>query len=201
MPTKTGFKKHTAEEIYTLDGIFANDVIEIAELKGFQTPLSEEQRSQVKEFVKKAKEHNLTINQAIQLASKAQQAPPPVQQADPVNTVTDEFSAKSTQQQVNLMQEAINGAKQKIVINKVAENLAIAQLEATGWDLSDRPDLQAMLAQSTAIRQQVEAVNPVLLPFGQMVTIALGDIPTFAGKLPALPTTATRMLSAQDVNP
>lgn len=111
-----------------------------------------------------------------------------------VETVGDEFSAISVQRRNALMSQMVDDAKQRAVLGKVAEDLAIAQLTATDWDLRDHPDLEAMLAQSTAIRQRVEAVNPVTLPFSQMMAIAFEGVPILEGKLPALPGMATLTL-------
>jgi hypothetical protein len=188
--TKTGFAVYSPEKIYELDN----------KLKGFQTPLSESDRTSVKEFVRKAKEKGLTINQAVQLASKAtastQEFQPETPQPDPIGTVTNEFSASAQQNQRATMQAKIDAAVEDWALGEAAKNLAIAQLVASGGNLSKYPQLQQMVEQSKVVRQAVEAANPAALPFGDMMMIAFHDVPMLAGKLPALPTTATLVLPA-----
>ena len=203
MATAQGFGKtgYTASQIYQKDGIFPDEVNSIAKLKGFQSPFSEDQRTQIKAFVAQAKANSETINQAVQ-AKSAQSAPAPnfepapAPEADPMDTVTDEFSASAKQQQDALMAQAFDAAIGRKVIVRVADNLAGAKLAMTGWDLSKYPQWQTMLNQSEQILRQAEETDPVALPFSQMFAIALGDVPMLNGKLPALSTTATLVLPA-----
>lgn len=115
-----------------------------------------------------------------------------------VGAVTGEFSAYAQQQQAALMRQEVEDATQRQVIRRVADNLAIAQLEASGWNLESRPDLQAMLNQSQQVRQTVEAVNPTLLPFTQMITIAFKDVPMLNGKLSMLPSAEPLALAGSE---
>jgi hypothetical protein len=68
-----GFKGYTAADLYSRDGIFPGDVTAIASVLGIQKNLySEDDRTQIKGFVAKAKDAGMTAKQAIAAAQSVQ---------------------------------------------------------------------------------------------------------------------------------
>lgn len=205
MTSAKGFRKevlgYTASQVYEKDGIFPDDVALIAKLKGFQSPFSENQRTQIKEFVKQAKANSETINQAVQ-AESDQSAPAPnfepapAPASDPMDAVTNKVSTHAQQDQRASMQVRIDSAITDWAVDETAKNLAIAQMTASGGDLSKYPVLEQMVDQSKNIRRAAEAANPALLPFQDMLAIAFAHTPMLNGKLLTLPATATLVLPA-----
>lgn len=203
MATAQGFgtTRYTASQVYQKDGIFPDDVTLIAKLKGFQSPFSENQRTQIKEFVKQAKANSETINQAVQ-AESDQSAPAPnfepapAPASDPMDAVTNKVSTHAQQDQRASMQVRIDSAITDWAVDETAKNLAIAQMTASGGDLSKYPALEQMVDQSKNIRRAAEAANPALLPFQDMLAIAFAHTPMLNGKLLTLPATATLVLPA-----
>lgn len=201
MATAQGFGKtgYTASQIYQKDGIFPDDVTSIAKLKGFQSPFSEDQRTQIKAFVAQAKANSETINQAVQ-AESDQSAPAPnfepapAPAPDPMDAVTSQVSTHAQEGQRTSMQAKIDSAITEWAVGETAKHLAIAQMVASGGDLSRYPVLQQMVDQSKSIRHAAEAANPALLPFQDMLAIAFAHTPMLNGNLLALSTTATLVL-------
>ena len=199
MPANISLKQFATQAQRSLDEVQqAARILGIPVLNGGQ--IAAEYGDTLKSAVEFAAQQNVSLPAAAQaIAQQHQQANPQQVPGDNMGNVQGAVSNVAQAMGVNAMADRIKQQEREIVYDRTARNLAEATLVMKGYRVED-PALQEMLDASEAILGQVKGVQ-TNIPFDQMLTLTLAEVPQLREALPTLPTQPQLALQAANSEP